>query len=71
MTHDELEVLYSKYKTLRIFLSLHSKNKKVDYYYHIWKEDHLVYLKPGNRLSNKAFIIPNSVYKNIGLHCKK
>jgi len=71
MTHDELEVLYSKYKTLRIFLSPHTKNKKVDYYYHIWKEDHLVYLKPGNRLSNKAFIIPNSVYKNIGLHCKK
>ena len=50
--------------------SSHSKN--ILNYFMIWKEDHLVYFSPSiNNNPSLAFVVPNSVYKNIGIYCKK
>ena len=64
-----------KYNTLIVILSPHSKNKQ-SVIFHIWKEKHLVRLMNASRvtrdkISNQAFNIPNSVYKNIDIFCKK
>jgi hypothetical protein len=46
-------------------------SKKILYSFMIWKEDHLVYFAPSVDNPNLAFVVPNSVYKNIDTYCKK
>ncbi len=48
-------------------------SKKILNTFMIWKEDHLVYFAPSMPLMNPnlAFVVPNSVYKNIDIYCKK
>ena len=46
-------------------------SKKILHSFMIWKEDHLVYFAPSVDNPNLAFVVPNSVYKNIDAYCKK
>ena len=46
-------------------------SKKILNSFMIWKEDHLVYFAPSMNNPNLAFVVPNSVYKNIDIYCKK
>ena len=42
--------------------------------FEIWKDDHLVYLTSKyseNKKNNLKYTIPNSVYENISVYCKK
>lgn len=44
------------------------------YSFDMWKDDHLVYFAskyPENEKNNLKFTIPNSVYENISVYCKK
>jgi hypothetical protein len=46
-------------------------SKKILNSFMIWKEDHLVYFAPSMNNPNLAFVVPNSVYKNMDIYCKK
>jgi len=46
-------------------------SKKILNSFMIWKEDHLVYFAPSMNNPNLAFVVPNSVHKNIDTYCKK
>ena len=46
-------------------------SKKILNTFMIWKEDHLVYFVSSMNNPNLAFVVPNSVYKNIDIYCKK
>ena len=46
-------------------------SKKILNSFMIWKEDHLVYFVSSMNNPNLAFVVPNSVYKNIDIYCKK
>ena len=46
-------------------------SKKILNSFMIWKEDHLVYFAPSMNNPNLAFVVPNSVHKNIDIYCKK
>jgi hypothetical protein len=76
MSDDDLDSDFAKkYNILVVILFPHSKNKE-SVIFHIWKEKHLVYLMNASGVtwditSNQAFNIPNSVYKNLDIFCKK
>ena len=52
-------------------------SKKILHKFMIWKEGHLVYFAAENMITslslypNLAFVVPNSVYKNLDIYCKK
>ncbi|MDC0482494.1 DUF4340 domain-containing protein [Gammaproteobacteria bacterium] len=50
-----------------------SNSKKNLNHFMIWKEDHLVYFAESvsDKLPKFAFVVPNSVYDNISIFCKK
>ena len=52
----------------------HPYTEEEMYSFEIWKDDHLVYFASKyseNKKNNLKYTIPNSVYENISVYCKK